>query len=96
VNLVVDPNRAGTNSVHLYLLDPTGRPAELAQALTLELSLPSNQLGPIRRQPFVAGPGHYQLNNGDLSIPGEWTIVVRAQISKFEEKTAVFNVTVNP
>lgn len=96
VNLVVDPNRSGTNSVHLYLLDPTGRPAELAQTVTLELSLPSNQLGPIRRQPFVAGPGHYQLNSGDLSIPGEWTIVVRAQVSKFEEKTAVFNVTVNP
>jgi copper transport protein len=96
VNLVVDPNRAGANSVHLYLLDSSGRPAELVQTLTLELSLPSNQLGPIRRQPFVAGPGHYQLSSSDLSIPGEWTIVVRAQVSKFEEQSAVFHVTVNP
>jgi copper transport protein len=96
VNLVVDPNHAGLNSIHLYLLDPTGRPAALVQSLTLELSLPSNQLGPIRRQPFVAGPGHYQLNGSDLSIPGKWTIVVRAQVSKFEEKTASFDVTVNP
>jgi len=96
VNLVVDPNRAGTNSVHLYLLDPTGRALDLVQPPTLELSLPSNQLGPIRRQPFLAGPGHYQLIGGDLSIPGDWTIVVRAQTSKFEEKTATFTVTVNP
>ena len=96
VNLVVDPNRAGTNAIHLYLLDPTGRPAQLAESLTLELSLPSNQIGPIRREPFVAGPGHYQLNGGDLSIPGKWTIVVRAQVSKVEEKAASFDVTVNP
>ena len=96
VNLVVDPNRVGANAIHLYLLDPTGRPAALVESLTLELSLPSNQLGPIRRQPFVAGPGHYQLNGGDLSIAGKWTIVVRAQFSKFVEKTASFDVTVNP
>jgi copper transport protein len=96
INLVVDPNRAGSNAIHLYLLDPTGRPAPLADSVTLELSLPSSQIGPIRRQPFVAGPGHYQLNGGDLSIPGKWTIVVRAQVSKFEEKTASFDVTVNP
>jgi copper transport protein len=96
VNLVVDPNRAGFNAVHLYLLDSTGRPAALAQALTLDLSLPSSQIGPLERQPFVAGPGHYQLNGNDLSIPGTWTIVVRAQVSKFEEMTATFQVLVNP
>ncbi len=48
------------------------------------------------RQPFVAGPGHYQLDGNDLSISGKWTIVVRARVSKFEEKTATFAVTVNP
>jgi copper transport protein len=96
VNLVVDPNRAGSNAIHLYLLDAAGRPAALAVSVTLELSLPSNQLGPIRRQPFVAGPGHYQLNSGDLSISGKWSIVVRFQVSKFDEKTATFDVTVNP
>jgi hypothetical protein len=48
------------------------------------------------RQPFVAGPGHYQLNTTDLSVPGQWTIVVRAQFSKFEVATASFDVHVNP
>ncbi|MEY2461115.1 MAG: copper transport protein, partial [Acidimicrobiaceae bacterium] len=96
VNLVVDPNRAGSNAIHLYMLDKNARPAALAESVTLELSLPSSQIGPISRQPFVAGPGHYQLNSSDLSIAGKWSIVVRAQISKFEEKTATFDVTVNP
>ena len=49
-------NRAGANAIHLYLLDPTGRPAAALESLTLELSLPSNQLGPIRRQPFTRMP----------------------------------------
>ena len=96
VNLVVDPNRKGTNSIHLYLLDKTGRPAALAQSVELDLSLPSSGIGPIVRQPFVAGPGHYQLDSGDLSFAGSWTVVVRAQVSKFEEDTATFTVDVNP
>jgi copper transport protein len=96
VNLVVDPNRAGTNSIHLYLLDATGRPAPVAVSVTLDLSLPANEIGPIVRQPFVAGPGHYQLDGGDLSLPGQWTVVVRVQVSKFEEQTATFTDNVNP
>jgi copper transport protein len=96
VNLVVDPNRAGANSIHLYLLDQSGRPAALAQSVELDLSLPSANLGPIVRQPSVAGPGHYLLDSNDLSIAGAWTIVVRAQVSKFEENTATFTVNVNP
>ena len=96
VNLVVDPNRAGANSIHLYLLDHSGRPAALAQSVELDLSLPSANLGPIVRQPSVAGPGHYLLDSNDLSIAGAWTILVRAQVSKFEENTATFTVNVNP
>jgi len=96
VNLVVDPDRAGLNSIHLYLLDATGRPSASAQSVELDLSQPDNGIGPIVRQPFVAGPGHYQLDGNDLSISGKWTIVVRARVSKFEEKTATFAVTVNP
>ena len=32
VNLVVDPNQAGPNQVHAYLIDPSGRPADWARA----------------------------------------------------------------
>lgn len=96
VNLVVDPNRAGSNSIHLYLLDESGRPAALAQTVELDFSLPAANLGPIVRQPSVAGPGHYLLDSNDLTVAGQWTIVVRAQVSKFEENTASFTVDVNP
>lgn len=61
VNLVVDPNRAGANQIHLYLLTETGRPADLAEAVTFELSKPDADIGPLTRTPEVAGPGHWIL-----------------------------------
>ena len=81
---------------HLYLLDQSGRPAALAQSVELDFSLSSANIGPIQRQPSVAGPGHYLLDSNDLTIAGTWTILVRAQVSKFEENTATFTVNVNP
>ena len=95
VNLVVDPDRAGQNSVHLYLLDAGGRNRDV-QSLTLEFSLPANGIGPIDRDAFLAGQGHYQVDGRDLSIPGEWTITVRARVDKFTEQTADVHVTVHP
>jgi copper transport protein len=96
VNLVVDPNRAGRNSIHMYFLDATGRVAEVPNGVTLRISFPAQSIGPFERQPFLAGPGHYQLDSTDLSIPGHWTIEVRAQFSKFVAEVATFDVNVRP
>jgi copper transport protein len=94
VNLVVDPDRAGQNSVHLYLLDAAGRNRDV-ESLSLELSLPANDIGPIDRDAFLVGQGHYQVDGGDLSIPGEWTITVKARVDKFTQQTADVHVTVH-
>jgi copper transport protein len=94
VNLVVDPDRAGQNSVHLYLLDEAGRNRDV-ESLTLEFSLPANDIGPIDRDAFLVGQGHYQVDGGDLSIPGEWTITVKARVDKFTQQTADVHVTVH-
>jgi copper transport protein len=94
VNLVVDPARVGLNSIHLYLLDESGR-ALGAQSVELDLSLPSAELGPIDRTTVLAGPGHFQLDGGDLSVAGEWTIVVKARIDRFTEETATVKVDVS-
>ncbi|MEY2465025.1 MAG: copper transport protein [Acidimicrobiaceae bacterium] len=94
-NLVVDPDRAGQNSVHLYLLDAAGRNRDV-QSLTLEFSLPANDLGPIARDAYLAGQGHYQVDGGDLSIPGTWTITVKARVDKFTAESADVQVTVHP
>lgn len=97
LNVVVDPAEAGFNQIHLYVLDPTGRPVDLDfDDLTVELSLPASDIGPIRREPFVAGPGHFQLDGTDLSVPGTWEIEVIARISTFDQERVATEVTIRP
>jgi copper transport protein len=94
VNLVVDPDRAGPNSIHLYVLDAAGRNVDV-MSVELDASLPSSGIAAITLTPFAAGPGHYQVDGAPLTIAGSWTIEVKARVSKFEEQTATFTVSVH-
>ena len=96
VQLVVDPGRRGFNQVHLYVFDETGQVADPFEEVVLRLSLPAAELGPLERKPFVAGPGHYQLNGPDLSIAGTWTIQIVGRVDRFDQYTATFRVPVRP
>jgi copper transport protein len=95
VNVVVDPPRVGDTSLHLYLLDDGGRPADLAaEGITVELSLPAQELGPIEREPFVAGPGHYQVDGELFAVAGTWEVEVDARLSRFEAVSATVEVSI--
>jgi copper transport protein len=94
VQVTVAPARAGFNQIHLYLFDPDGRPAEIAESITLELSLPAAQLGPLAREATRAGPAHLQLDGHDLAVAGTWQVVVRARIDRFTEATGTIEVPV--
>ena len=94
VQVTVAPARAGFNQIHLYLFDPDGRPAEIAESLTLQLTLPSAQLGPLTAEAVRAGPAHFQLDGNDLAVAGDWTILVRARVDRFTEATGTLVVPV--
>lgn len=94
VQVTVSPAVVGTNQIHLYLFDPDGRPADIAESVTLELSLPSAQLGPIEREAVRAGPAHFQLDGDDLAVGGTWTIEVQARLDRFAEATGTIEVPV--
>lgn len=95
VQIVVDPNRAGENTVHLYFYDPDGRPAELAEEVRLDFSKPSDDIGPIGRTPFRAGPAHFQLDGSELVSGGRWEITVIARLSRFAQASATTDVLVS-
>ncbi len=95
LNVVVDPNRAGVNTIHLYLLGPDGRPTDEPGDTTIFLVHPERDIGPIARRPFVAGPGHLIHTGPELSISGDWTVTVRTRLSEFEEEEAAVSVSVN-
>jgi copper transport protein len=94
VQLVVSPARAGFNQIHIYTFDPEGRPAELADTVELELSLPSADIGPLVRTATRAGPAHAQLDGSDLAVAGRWQITVRIRIDRFTEVTGSTEVQV--
>ncbi len=94
VNVVVDPNQAGRNAVHLYFYDEDGRAADLTDDVTVSFSLPSSDIGPIAREPFRAGPTHFQVDGDELVTGGRWVIEVTATVSRFEAATAEVEVLV--
>lgn len=96
MTFTVDPNRSGHNEIHLYLLDDTGRPLDDVEEVTLRLSQPDLDIGPLVRQPIVAGPGHVILAGPELSVPGLWQITTEVVVNRFDIVSKTVDVVVNP
>lgn len=96
VDLVVDPNRAGRNALHLYVVEPTGRPTDQVAELRLELTYLPERIGPIRLELFPVGPGHWTGIVDDLTFPGAWELRVVAAVGAFDEAAATLTVPVAP
>jgi copper transport protein len=96
VQLVVSPARVGANQVHLYLYDEDGRPAEIAETVSLSLTLPAAQLGPIEREATRAGPAHLQLDGSDFAVAGDWQVAITVRVDRFTEVTGTTEVTISP
>jgi copper transport protein len=96
LDLVVDPNTVGRNTVHLYVLDATGRPSDQVDDLRLELTYPPAGVGPIRIAPFFAGPGHWIATTDDLAFAGDWEVRIIAGVDRFAEVTTTVTVPVAP
>lgn len=91
IELTVDPARAGANEVHVYLFDKrTGAQYDRPRRLTVTAAEPELDIGPIELDMRKAGPGHYTTARADLAPAGDWSLVVRAPVSDFEElRTAI-------
>jgi copper transport protein len=94
MSFVIDPRRVGTNEMHVYLLDSTGRADDSLEKVTIRMSLPDEGLGPIERETEKAGAGHWSLDTSDLTIAGDWEIEVVGQVSRFEDQTVTFAVPI--
>jgi copper transport protein len=85
-DLTVDPATPGSNEVHVYLFDAaTGSPAANVKGISLNASLPAEDVGPLELELRRAGPGHYIASDAALGIAGDWNLEVSGRISRFEE-----------
>ena len=67
-----------------------------ATSATFAYSLPSADLGPITRDVVKTGPGTFASTGRDLSIAGDWTIVVTVRTGDFTEQRVEFTVPIRP
>lgn len=96
VDLVIDPNRAGRNTLHLYVVEPTGRPTDTVEELRLELTYVPEGIGPIELELFPVGPGHWTGTVDAFAFPGSWEVRVVAAVGRFEDASVTLPVIVAP
>lgn len=94
IDVVVDPNRAGRNTIHVYVVDATGRPSDTVEDVTFELTYVDEGIGPIVVEPLFAGPGHWIATVDDLRFPGTWELRAVAGVDRFTEHTATVSIPV--
>jgi copper transport protein len=93
LNFVVDPAKTGPNQIHLYLLDRNGQPGKAAEARVIA-TLPSANVGPLRFEGRLAGPGHLVVQGAQLPFPGKWTLRLEVRRGKFDLYTKTLEVPI--
>jgi len=87
VQVSVDPARPGPNTLHVYLFDDAGRPTQ-PESITVTLTEPSQEIGPLDVELAPAGPGHYVGDGMDIPGAGTWTLAVSVRLDEFTATTA--------
>lgn len=87
VQVSVDPAEAGPNTLHVYLFDDTGRLTQPA-GITVTLTEPGQEIGPLDVDLEPAGPGHYVGDGMTVPGAGTWTLTVTVRLDEFTATTA--------
>lgn len=94
VNITLDPARVGIDTLHIYILGPTGE-QEAVPEVDAMLSLPAQEIGPLPVKLQNAGPGHYISSTATIPYPGDWQVIVVVRTTDIDESTVILNVRVN-
>jgi copper transport protein len=85
VQLIVQPLKVGTSTMHLTVVDPQGKPRNPAE-LKAALSNPAAAIGPLPLGMAKAGPGHYVLAP-TFPLAGKWKLAVTVRTSETSQST---------
>ncbi len=95
LDVTVDPALVGSNELHLYLTDPEdGSQLDDLTGVTLQASLPAEDLGPIEIDLEKSGPGHYTAPDAQLGVPGTWELTFSGRLSRFDEPRGLLEVEI--
>ena len=95
LEMVIEPAETGPNDFHLYLFNrQTGAQVNRVKELTVRLTQPEKDIGPITLDIPRKGPAHYELLDQALGVPGRWEVAVDARVSAFDSYTAEADIEV--
>jgi copper transport protein len=95
LEMVIEPAKVGPNDFHLYLFNrKTGAQVGRVKQMTVRLTQPEKDIGPITLDIPRKGPAHYELLDQALGVPGEWEVEVDARVSAFDAYTATADIDV--
>jgi copper transport protein len=83
-SITIDPATVGTNTLHIYISTPGGS-LDKADEITVRMTLPERDLGPIPVPVEDAGPNHVTTNNMQIPYKGTWQLEVLARFGQFEQ-----------
>jgi copper transport protein len=88
------PARAGLDAIHVTVTNTDGTIPQLA-AMTVELRLPAQNVGPLTVSMEQLAPNHYVNDSATIPFAGTWTVTVKARVGDFDEKTFIAKVPVH-
>lgn len=94
LQLLITPGAAGRNELHVTYIDAMGLLDDSVESVTLEMSLPDVDIGPITTNAVQLDPGHYLLTTDRLTVAGTWTIEVVTRIGAFDQQRSTFTVPI--
>ncbi|MFD7508797.1 copper resistance CopC/CopD family protein [Streptomyces sp. NPDC059853] len=89
----ITPGGTGDNVLHLRLEDPAGLPNG-AEEVRIALTLPAEDLGPLRYEPAHVDVGHWVADDLRLPRPGDWELSLTLRTSEIDQTTETTTLTV--
>jgi copper transport protein len=85
----IEPAKVGANDYHLYFFDRrTGAQVDRVEEVTVRLTQPEKEIGPIELTIPRKSVAHYELLAAPLGVPGSWRAQVDVRVSDFDQYTA--------
>ncbi|WP_129841411.1 copper resistance protein CopC [Streptomyces sp. RFCAC02] len=91
--LELTPARTGENTLHITLTDPQGEPLDVAE-IKVALTLPADDLGPLRHDPVPFDSGHWTVTDVQLPLAGDWQLALTLRTSDIDQVTETATVPI--
>ena len=82
--VILDPAVTGGTTMHVYITSTSGV-LDQPDEITVEASLPAQQIGPLVIPMLTAGPDHVTTNTANIPLAGLWTFTIMVRYGDFDQ-----------